>query len=107
MSFDTYKRLRLFYYQDDNKDYLVSYGDKNVLPRLIALAANADNSEIQYNCAGTVGQLTLTGTTFCVMTRISINTIATTGTLQIKLYCMLWFFQIYLLIYCPAACGAC
>ena len=39
----------------------MSHNDGDVLLRLIALAANADNSEIQYNCAGTIGQLTLTG----------------------------------------------
>ena len=46
---------------DENKERLLSHGDGEVLPRLIALAANAENSEIQYNCAGTIGQLTLTG----------------------------------------------
>ena len=46
---------------DENKDRLLYHGEGQVLPRLIALAASADNTEIQYNSAGTIGQLTLTG----------------------------------------------
>ena len=42
----------------------MSHSEGDVLLRLIALAANAENSEIQYNCAGTIGQLTLTGAVF-------------------------------------------
>ena len=56
--------MYIFLILDENKERLLSHNEGDVLLRLIALAANADNSEIQYNCAGTIGQLTLTGAVY-------------------------------------------
>ncbi len=46
---------------DENREKLLREQDGRVLAHLIALTASSNNTEIQYNCAGTIGQLSLAG----------------------------------------------
>ena len=49
----------IVFYSDTNKDMLLGYRSGAAFSRLVSLASTSPDVEIQYNSAGTLGQLVL------------------------------------------------